>query len=125
MTHGRPATMDDSNTEWQRKEATLSDKTAEKELGLTRAEMVQAIREGQLQYRQGAMHGNPYLRLLRREVEAPAKKKHGADVCRDHQTKSELTKVDRELKRLRIAVANLEARKAALMKELDRARACP
>ncbi len=53
--------------EWSRKGATLSDKTARKEFGLTQEEIVAAIDAGQLQYRVGNIHGNPWLRLLRRE----------------------------------------------------------
>ena len=55
---------------WQRKGATLSDKTARKEYGLSQDEIVEAIRDGQLQYRENSIHGNPFLRLLRHEVEA-------------------------------------------------------
>ena len=55
--------------EWGRKGATLSDKTARAEYGLTQDEIYAAIDAGQLQYRPAAMHGNPWLRLLRREVE--------------------------------------------------------
>jgi hypothetical protein len=70
--------MDDSDSgEWQLKGATLSDKTARKEFGLTQGEIVQAIRAGMLHYREHSMYGNPWLRLLRREVEALVKKKHG------------------------------------------------
>ena len=58
--------MDDLESEWQRKGATLGDKTARKGFGLTQAEIVQAIRAGKLQYRQNSVHGNPFLRLLRR-----------------------------------------------------------
>jgi hypothetical protein len=54
--------------EWSRKGATLSDKTARKEFGLTQDEIVVAIDAGQLQYRVGVIQGNPWLRLLRREV---------------------------------------------------------
>ncbi len=60
--------MDDLNSEWQRKGATLSDKTARKEFGLTQDEIVQAIRAGTLLYREHSVYGNPWLRLLRREV---------------------------------------------------------
>ena len=66
--------MDNLDSEWQRKGATLSDKTAQEEFGLTRDEVIRAIRAGKLQYREGSMHGNPWLRLLRREVEALVKK---------------------------------------------------
>jgi len=58
------------SSEWQRKGATLSDKTARTELGLTHDEIVQAIRAGKLQYREGSMFGNPWLRFLRRQEEA-------------------------------------------------------
>lgn len=64
--------MDYQNDEWQRKGATLSDKTARQEFGLTQDEIYDAIDAGTLHYRQAAMHGNPWLGLLRREVEGPS-----------------------------------------------------
>ena len=60
------------NNEWKHKGATLSDKTARQEFGLTQDEIYDPIDAGTLQYRQAFMHGNPWLRLLRREVEALA-----------------------------------------------------
>ena len=51
------------SSEWQRKGATLSDKTARKEFGLSQDQIVQAIRAGKLQYRYNSIHGNPFLRL--------------------------------------------------------------
>ena len=62
--------------EWGRKGATLSEKTARKEFGLSQDEIVAAIDAGQLQYRMGVIHGNPWLRLLRREVEELMKSTH-------------------------------------------------
>jgi hypothetical protein len=110
--------VDDLNSEWQRKGGTLSDKTARKEFGLTQDEIVQAIRAGKLQYRQAAMHGNPFLRLLRREVEALVKKQHGDAFLKDQKAKTELARVNLELKRLKAQIAALEERKAALVDEL-------
>ena len=72
--------MDDRDSEWQGKGATLSDKTARKEFGLRQDEIVQAIRAGKLRYRLNSVFGNPFLRLLRREVEALVKKKHGGQL---------------------------------------------
>jgi transcriptional regulator with XRE-family HTH domain len=109
--------MGDLESEWQRKGATLSDKTARKELGLSQEEIVQAIRAGKLQYREGSMFGNPWLRLLRREVEALVKKKHGDDYLKNQQAKTELARVNRELKRLKTQVAALEERKSQLIAE--------
>jgi hypothetical protein len=60
--------MGDLDSGWQGKGATLSDKTARREFGLTQDEIVRAIRAGKLHYRQNSIHGNPFLRLLRREV---------------------------------------------------------
>ena len=57
--------MEASAEEWGRKGATLSDKTARSQYGLTQEEIYAAIDAGQLQYRPAAMHGNPWLRLLR------------------------------------------------------------
>jgi hypothetical protein len=107
--------MDDHNLEWQRKGATLSDKTACAEFGLTQEEIVQAIRAGKLQYREGSMYGNPWLRLLRREVEALVKKTRGRDYLKERQAKTELTRINRELKRLKTEIAALEERKLKLL----------
>jgi hypothetical protein len=67
--------------EWGRKGATLSDKTARQEYGLTHDEIYTAIDAGRLQYRPAAMHGNPWLRLLRREVEDLARTLHASATC--------------------------------------------
>ena len=106
------------DSEWQRKGATLSDKTARKEYGLTQDEILQAIRAGKLQYRCNAIHGNPFLRLLRREVEALVKKKHGGNYLKDRQAKTELASIKRELRRLKIQIATLEERKSKLLADL-------
>jgi len=110
------------DSEWQRKGATLSDKTAREEFGLTQDEIVQAIRAGKLRYREGSIYGNPWLRLLRREVAALVTKKHGADYLKDQQARTELARVNRELKRLNAQVAALEQRRAQLDAELGKRR---
>jgi hypothetical protein len=112
--------MNDMESGWQRKGATLSDKTARKEFGLTQDEIVQAIRAGKLQYRRNAIHGNPFLRLLRCEVEALVKTKHGQEYLKNRQAKTELARVNRELKRLKAQVSALEERKSQLIGELGK-----
>jgi hypothetical protein len=112
--------MDDMDSEWARKGATLSDKSAREEFGLTQDEIHRAAQAGILQYRVASMHGNPWLRLLRREVEALVKKKHGSNYLKDRQMKTELTRVNRELKRLKVEVAELEERKAMLIATLGK-----
>ncbi len=107
--------MDYPDSEWRRKGATLSDKTARDEFALTEDEIIQAIRAGTLHYREGSMYGNPWLRLLRREVEALVRKKHGKDYLRDQQTKTEMVRINRELRRLKVQISRLEERKAELI----------
>jgi len=102
------------NDEWQRKGATLSDKTARQEFGLTQDEIYDAIEAGRLQYRQAAMHGNPWLRLLRREVEDLARAAHGDGYVNQRQAKAELGRVNREIRRLRAELATLEERRSKL-----------
>lgn len=102
------------DSEWRRKGATLSHKTAEEEFGLTWEDVTRAIRAGKLQYREHSMYGNPWLRLLRREVEALVKKERGAAYVKDRQARTELAQIDRELKRLKKQIAALEARKSKL-----------
>ena len=50
--------------EWNRKGATLSDVTAEAEYGVSRDFIVKGIQAAKLEYRQGAIWGNPYLRIF-------------------------------------------------------------
>ena len=105
--------------DWRRKGATLSDKTARKEFGLTQAEIEAAIDGGQLQYRVGVIHGNPWLRLLRREVQALVETNHDDQVHRRRRAKAELARLDRELKRLRAEVAALEEQRKGVIGALE------
>jgi hypothetical protein len=107
--------MDDLDSEWRCKGATLSDKTARDEFGLTQDEIVRAIRARQLHYREGSMYGNPWLRLLRREVETLVRKNHGDRYLMDRQAKTELARISRELKRLKAQITALEERKSKLI----------
>jgi hypothetical protein len=74
--------------EWTRKGATLSDKTARAEFGLTQDEIIAAIRAGKLQYRRAEMEGNPWLRLLRREVEELVSTRHGERYLKEQQAQT-------------------------------------
>jgi hypothetical protein len=89
--------------------------TAREEFGLTQDEIIRAIRAGKLQYREASMHGNPWLRLLRREVEALVSKTRGKNYLNERQVKTELAHVNRELRRLRTHITRLEKRKADLL----------
>jgi hypothetical protein len=108
----------DYGDDWGRKGATLSDKTARAEFGLTQEEIYDAIDAGKLQYRRAAMHGYPWLRLLRREVEDLVSTRHGERYLRERRARTELKRVNRELKQLRTQLTALEERRAALLSEL-------
>ena len=110
--------MEFRDEEWARMDTTLSDKTARSEFGLTQDEIVSAINAGKLQYRPASMHGNPWLRLLRREVEDTRQDQHGDRYFRERQARTELAGINRELKQLRTRLAALEERRTALLGEL-------
>ncbi|MFC1833825.1 hypothetical protein ACFL2Q_03705 [Thermodesulfobacteriota bacterium] len=103
--------MGEGKSVWSSKGATLSDKSALKEFGLTQEEIIQAINDGKLQYRQNSIHGNPFLRLLRHEVEALVDEQHGRDYLKRKRFTKELSEVNRDIKRLKAQIACLENRK--------------
>lgn len=105
---------------WSKKGATLSDKTARKEFGLTQEEIVAAIRKGKLQYRMNSIYGNPFLRLVRSEVEKLVDEKHGGDYLKKKKLEKELAQVNKELKMLNARVDSLEKHKAELLAMLGK-----
>ena len=60
-----------------------------------------AIPHGFLHYRLNSIFGDPFLRLLWREVEALVKKNHGDGYVKERQARMELTRINRELKGLK------------------------
>ena len=66
------------------------------------------------------MHGSPWLRLLRREVEALVKGAFGESHLKAQQAKTELARINRELRRLKAQVAALEDRRSKLIAEVGR-----
>ena len=57
------------NDGWTLKNGSLTEGTAQKEYGISRDFIIQGIRAGKLEYREVSMYGNPYLKLLRRQLE--------------------------------------------------------
>jgi hypothetical protein len=95
--------------EWNRKGATLSDVTAKAEYGVDRDVIVKGIQTGKLEYREGSVWGNPYLRVLRSQLEQYLAEELGEDYLRrvKHHT---------ELRRVKKAVADLKKQLAGLQK---------
>ena len=100
--------------EWSRKGATLSDATARKEYGVDSHFVVKGINAGKLEYREGAIHGNPYIRLLRRQLEAYIAEELGDDYLGSWREKTELREITREMAQLRKRLGELEARRAQI-----------
>ena len=100
--------------EWNRKGATLSDVTAQKEYGVSRDFIVKGIRAGKLEYREGAIWGNPYLRILRSQLERYIAERLGSSHLADAKTQTELRKVNKKISALRKKLTALQARKAEI-----------
>ena len=100
--------------EWNRKGATLSDVTAKKEYGVDRDFIVKGIRAGKLEYREGAIWGNPYLRLLRSQLEKYIAEEIGHDRLSNVKKQKELRKIKREIANLKKRLNELQARKTEL-----------
>ena len=107
------------NSAWSTKGATLSDKSAQKEFGLTFEEIVEGIRAGKLQYRENSIYGSPFLRLIRQEVEALVNEKYGKEYLKRKQLKKELAEVNKTLRELKSQTLSLEKRKAELLELLE------
>ena len=105
---------------WSKKGATLSDKSARKEFGLTQEEIIEAINEGKLQYRENCVFGNPYFKLVRSEVETLVDEKHGSNYLKKRKIKNELAQVNKELKMLKAQVVSLEDRRVELLASLGK-----
>jgi hypothetical protein len=110
------ASMGQNDNEWTQKGSTLSHQSAMKEFKLTEKELFDAARQGELQYRENNIYGNPFLRLLRSEVERYVKQKYGSAVLKEEKTKNELRNLDKELRKLKKRIVEIENRK----KELER-----
>ena len=104
------------NGEWNRKGATLSDVTAMKEYGVSRDFIAKGIRAGQLEYREGAIWGNPYLRVLRSQLEQYIAAELGDDRVATGKRQTELRKITKEMADLKKRLTALEARRTELKK---------
>ena len=92
--------MTKGDSMWSDKGATMSDKSARQEFGLAQEEIIAAIRSGKLQYRESNMHGNPWYRLLRHEVESLVREKSGPDHLHQKKLQQELADLTKEARKL-------------------------
>lgn len=106
--------------EWNRKGAALSDKTAKKEYGVDRDFIVKGIRAGKVEYRQGVIWGNPYLRLLRSQLERYIVEELGKDRLSSAKKQTELRKIKKEIASLKKRLNELHVRKIELDKQMKK-----
>ena len=65
------------------------------------------------------MHGNPWFRLLRHEVEALVKEKSGKDHLHKKKLEKELSDLNKEARKLKSRLKAIEQRRAGLMKDIE------
>lgn len=109
----------DNSSVWNVKGATLSEKNAIKEYGITQGEIIDAIKAGKLQYRLNYAHGNPYYKLVRKEVESFTKDKYGDSYLEEQKRKTEIKIVIKQLREHRKQIKILEKRKTKLEAEYE------
>jgi hypothetical protein len=106
--------------EWNRKGATLSDVTAKAEYGVSRDFIVKGIRAGRLEWREGAIWGNPYLRILRSQLEKYITEEFGEKYLVKVKGQAELRKIKKEISDLKKKLNALQDRKIDLEKSLGK-----
>ena len=100
--------------EWNRKGATLSDVTAQKEFGVGRDFIVKGIEAGKLEYREGSIWGNPYLRVLRSQLEQYIASELGTERLTSGKNQTELRKIKKEIATLKKRLEELQNRRTQL-----------
>ncbi len=111
--------------EWNRKGATLSDVTAAKEYGVSQAFIVKGIRAGKLEYREGAIWGNPTLRVLRSQLEQYIAQVLGKAFLSAGKNQTELRKIKKEMADLNKRLDELQTRRTELDTAIRKSRAKP
>ena len=106
--------------EWNRKGASLSDATAKKEYGVDRDFIIKGIEAGKLEYRHGLIWGNPYIKILRRQLEEFITSELGLEYLTKVKNKTELRKVKNEISDIKKKLNELQARKTDLENSLKK-----
>ena len=106
--------------EWNRKGATLSDVTAKAEYGVDRDLIIRGIETGKLEYRDGVIWGNPYIRILRRQLEEYIADELGNKYLRQKKNESELRKVKKEISGFKKKLKALQTRKMELEESINK-----
>ncbi len=109
-------------SEWTMPGCSFSIKNACKEFSLTEEQVLKEMQLGKLQFQQQCIHGNPYFKLLRSEIELLAKKIHGTKGLLKIANEDKLRKVKTEINSLKRSLKKAEKRQVELLelqKELE------
>ena len=106
--------------EWNQKGATLSDVTAKAEYIVSQDFIVKGIETGKLEYRDGAIWGNPYLRLLRTQLERYIGEELGEDYLMRVKSQTELRSIKKEISDLKKRLDTIQDRKKELEESLGK-----
>jgi hypothetical protein len=106
--------------EWNRKGASLSDVTAKKEYKVDRDFIIKGIEAGKLEHRYGSVWGNPYIKVLRRQLEEYITAELGAEYLAKAKGKTELKSIKKEIAEMEQKLIVLQARKAELEKIINK-----
>lgn len=99
---------------WTKKGESLSDKNARKEYDISQEEILAGINQGKLQFRVNYIHGNPYYKLLRQEVEQLIIEKYGKTHLENQKLAANLAKITTEIRSLKRKVKKLEKEKLSI-----------
>jgi|SRR3972149_1911541 len=105
--------------EWNRKGATLSDVTAKAEYGVNREFIIKGIQTGKLEYRDGAIWGNPYLRILKSQLEEYIADELGKEYLIKVKNELELRKIKKEISDIKKKLNLLQIRKLEIEKSMN------
>ncbi len=105
---------------WIKQGETLSHKNACKEFGLEEDEIRKAINIGKLQYKVNYAHGNPYFKLLRKEVMTLALELRGKNFVALQKIDHKIKTVTREINSCKRKLISSEKEKKLLMEQKDK-----
>ena len=100
--------------EWNRKGASLSDKTARKEYRVDQEFIIKGIEAGKLEFRYSSVWGSPFIRILRRQLEEYITSELGPEYLAKATGKIELQKIKKEIAEIEQELIVLSTRKAEL-----------
>lgn len=106
--------------EWNRKGASLSDKTAKKEYKVDRDFIIKGIEAGKLEFRYASVWGSPFIKVLRRQLEEYITAELGSEYLEKAKGKTEQRKIKKEIAEIKQKISELQARKAELEKIIDK-----